>query len=97
VESQSIKSSSIESLHSRWKLKEVISDNIDHNNADDDDVNNGGELEKWCEVQFDIEMSVSDPIMNVTLDQVWGDVARGQMNAFEKRCHEIPFQPGAEM
>ena len=94
VESKSIKSSVIESLSSRWKLKEVSPMDLDLALQEQNDATLGcaiDESTKWSEVQFEVEMSVRDPIMKLALDQVWEDVARGQMNAFERRCQELPF------
>lgn len=100
VESKSIKSSALDSLSSRWTLKEVSPRDYDSDfnnargnihgqsppySANDEDAT------KWSEVKFEVQMTVTDPIIKLALDQVWDKVAQGQVNAFEKRCHELPF------
>ena len=46
-------------------------------------------------VDFRVEMTVSDPITIAVLDRVLYNVAESQVNAFEKRCRELP-PPSAE-
>ena len=43
-----------------------------------------------CDVDFEVEMTVSDPLIVATLDQILQKVAGYQVKAFEKRCHELP-------
>ena len=43
-------------------------------------------------VEFEVEISVSDPIITLALDGSLGQVAKQQVAAFEKRCLDIPFQ-----
>jgi len=42
-------------------------------------------------VEFWMEMTVSDPVIVATLDMVLEEVAGRQVEAFEKRCQEIPY------
>jgi ribosome-associated toxin RatA of RatAB toxin-antitoxin module len=49
--------------------------------------------ENLCDVYFEVEMSVSNPVIVNALDQVLREVAAKQVAAFEKRCHEIPMLP----
>jgi coenzyme Q-binding protein COQ10 len=49
--------------------------------------------ENLCDVHFEVEMSVSNPVIVNALDQVLREVAAKQVVAFEKRCHEIPMLP----
>mmetsp|Transcript_25042 Transcript_25042/g.41079 ORF Transcript_25042/g.41079 Transcript_25042/m.41079 type:complete len:133 (-) Transcript_25042:71-469(-) len=89
VEAKSIKSQLFESLKSRWQLTfantqdEII---FDHEGSV------GIKKKLACSVNFEVEMEVSNPLISLTLDQVLKDVARKQVEAFEKRCNEVPFQ-----
>lgn len=76
VHAKSIQSNVLESLSSKFDLQDVSS------NAN----------EKQVDVRFEVEMTVSDPIMVQALDQVLASVATRQVEAFEKRCHELPVQ-----
>lgn len=49
--------------------------------------------ENLCDVHFEVEMSVSNPVIVSALDQVLREVAGKQVAAFEKRCHEMPMVP----
>lgn len=42
-------------------------------------------------VDFWMELTVSDPIIVAALDQVLKEVAGRQVEAFERRCREIPY------
>jgi|UPI000581B3BB coenzyme Q-binding protein COQ10 len=44
-----------------------------------------------CKVDFQVEMTVSDPVIRGALDTVLRQVAERQVDAFEKRCREIPL------
>ena len=76
IEAQSIQSQRFDSLRSRWKLGEI-------NNGDDDDVH--------CDVDFEVEITVSDPFTVSILDRVLEQVAVRQVEAFEMRCLELPL------
>merc|ERR1711862_177179 len=41
---------------------------------------------KWCKVEFEVEISVNNPIVSNVLDSVLEDVAKKQVEAFQKRC-----------
>lgn len=43
------------------------------------------------DVHFTVEMTVSDPLIAGTLDQVLESVAKQQVQAFAQRCQEIPY------
>jgi len=45
----------------------------------------------WTNVEFQVEISVADPIIVAALDRVLESVAIQQVAAFEKRCSEIPY------
>ncbi|KAL7551646.1 hypothetical protein ACHAWF_018048 [Thalassiosira exigua] len=81
VEAKSIRSQLFYSLRSRWVLTYA-------------DAASDGELateEESCHVNFEVEIRVSNPLVSLTLGQVLKDVARKQVEAFEKRCNEMPF------
>ena len=42
-----------------------------------------------CNVNFEVEIQVSNPIISYTLNKVLKDVAKKQVDAFERRCHDI--------
>merc|ERR1719273_960120 len=71
VDARSIKSSSFDSLKSRWKLRE------------------SGDCDRYCDVEFEVEMSVSDPIIKEVIDGVLEKVAGQQVEAFQRRCEEL--------
>ena len=47
--------------------------------------------ESLCKVHFEVEMTVSDPVIVAVLDQVLQQVAGRQVEAFDQRCQEIPI------
>jgi len=75
IQTESIESNRFDSLKSRWKLQEI-------DNTDDS---------FQCEVDFEVEMTVSDPVIVSILDRVLEQVATRQVAAFEKRCQELPI------
>ena len=77
IETESIESTSFESLKSRWKLEEAVLDDEPRN--------------IHCQVDFQVEMTVSDPVIVAVLDQVLQQVASRQVQAFEQRCQDIPI------
>ena len=78
VEAKSIQSNLFDSLKSRWQLSLI-----------DDYANvRGGPS---CNVNFEVEIQLSNPLISFTLDRVLKDVAKAQVEAFEKRCRAIPF------
>jgi ribosome-associated toxin RatA of RatAB toxin-antitoxin module len=44
-----------------------------------------------CHVDFEVEMTVSDPLVVAVLDKILIQVAGHQVEAFEKRCKVIPY------
>ena len=44
-----------------------------------------------CNVNFEVEIQLSNPLIAFTLDRVLKDVAKAQVEAFEMRCRVIPF------
>jgi coenzyme Q-binding protein COQ10 len=45
------------------------------------------------DVDFFVELTVSDPLIVSVLDQVLQTVAGQQVDAFEKRCQQVPLPP----
>jgi coenzyme Q-binding protein COQ10 len=76
IQTESIVSQRFDTIKSRWTLGEVEGDFTD------------GVV--CCDVDFEVEMTVSDPIIVAVLDQVLQEVAGRQVDAFEKRCQELP-------
>lgn len=86
VETKSIQSQSFDGLSSRWKLLPVQLQPplFKHNNHN-----------FQCHVDFQVEMTVSDPIIQSTLDRVLEQIAGKQVEAFAARCREIPLDPSS--
>ena len=83
VEAKSIQSNLFDSLKSRWQLSLI---------GDDANVNNEQKQKgPSCNVNFEVEIQVPNPLISFTLDKVLKDVAKAQVEAFEKRCRAIPF------
>jgi ribosome-associated toxin RatA of RatAB toxin-antitoxin module len=78
VESKSISSKLFDSLYSCWKLAPVPYDEDDSRAT-------------RCAVHFEVEMTVSDPLIVGTLDTVLQQVAGRQVQAFADRCQQIPM------
>lgn len=81
VETKSIESKLFDSLQSRWKLGEIRSDDNMH----------------ACDVEFEVQMTVSDPLVAQVLDKVLEEVAGRQVEAFEKRCRQLPLPPDLQI
>eukprot|EP00566_Odontella_aurita_P023163 CAMPEP_0113579630 /NCGR_PEP_ID=MMETSP0015_2-20120614/30180_1 /TAXON_ID=2838 /ORGANISM="Odontella" /LENGTH=127 /DNA_ID=CAMNT_0000483641 /DNA_START=147 /DNA_END=527 /DNA_ORIENTATION=+ /assembly_acc=CAM_ASM_000160 len=90
VEARSIRSSAFESLKSSWKLRPVLEEDTNCIDSADRFVkSNEMSDSKWSDVEFSVEMSVSDPIIVAALDKVMEEVAGRQISAFEKRCEDV--------
>lgn len=87
VEAKSIRSSSFDSLKSRWVLTFAVGDEFTVN---DRSVGIGEDIS--CDVNFDVEIRVSNILVSFVLDGVIGEVARKQVEAFERRANEVPFR-----
>lgn len=83
VEARSIKSNLFDSLSSKWKLREVVSDANTINSSDNHSQGVS------THVDFEVEMSVSNPVVVAVLDSVLEEVAGRQVKAFENRCREL--------
>jgi ribosome-associated toxin RatA of RatAB toxin-antitoxin module len=80
VETKSIQSKLFDSLRSKWKLSHIDGKDITDTSGDG----------YRCQVNFEVEMTVSDPFIIATLDEVLKQVAGRQVEAFEKRCRQVP-------
>lgn len=83
IEAKSIQSNLFDSLKSRWQLSLI-----------DDYANVNGQQQQtgpFCNVNFEVEIQLSNPLISFTLDRVLKDVAKAQVEAFEKRCRAVPF------
>jgi len=77
----SMKYELFDSIRSRWKLRDVDSKK-DYNLASSMAV----------DVEFDVEIVVSNPLVVGVLDRVLEDVSVKQVRAFEARCRVIPMK-----
>ena len=99
INANSIESTNFDSLKSSWKLKEIGVDDIESGGDDDDESNDKDKAGDFvsnhnkirCDVNFEVEITVSDPIIIAMLDQVLQQVAGYQVSAFEQRCKELPL------
>jgi ribosome-associated toxin RatA of RatAB toxin-antitoxin module len=96
VEAKSIQSKLFDSLKSRWQL--ALEDNR-YNihdrgvmNLEDNTMTRHNTATSSCNVRFEVEIQVSNPLVSLVLDQVLKDVAKKQVDAFERRGNEIPFR-----
>ena len=76
VEAKSIQSKLFDSLKSRWRLSLASCEQPT-------DVS--------CNVSFDVEITISNPVISFALDKVLKDVADTQVQAFEKRCRNVSY------
>jgi ribosome-associated toxin RatA of RatAB toxin-antitoxin module len=82
IESRSTQSKLFESLRSTWKLqaaKDEACESIATSHF------------PKCNVEFELEVTVSDPVVASILDNVLQEVAVRQIEAFDKRCQEITW------
>lgn len=86
IEAKSIQSNLFDSLKSRWQLS-LIDDTISNDNVQGQQQQTGPS----CNVNFEVEIQLSNPLISFTLDRVLKDVAKAQVEAFEKRCRAVPF------
>jgi ribosome-associated toxin RatA of RatAB toxin-antitoxin module len=94
VEAKSIQSNLFVSLKSRWRLSLVshhLCNTFSIDDAGNSKVSEHSPHHTSCNVKFDIEIQVSNPLISFTLDTVLKDVARKQVDAFERRCRDEPF------
>lgn len=80
VTAKSVESRLFESLSSQWRLQPCPQATSHHNGMGDQ-----------CLVDFHVSLTVKDPLIIGTLDQILKQVAVRQVEAFEKRCRELPL------
>ena len=94
VEAKSIKSNLFHGLSSSWRLSKGESSS-NSTVGDSRDTKNDTGIEDiddpFTRVIFEVEMIVTDPLIGATLNQTLESVALQQVEAFERRCKEIPF------
>jgi ribosome-associated toxin RatA of RatAB toxin-antitoxin module len=88
VEAKSIRSSSFDSLKSRWVLTFAVGG--EELTVNDRRVDIGEDIS--CDVNFEVEIRVSNMLVSFVLDGVIGEVARKQVEAFERRANVVPFR-----
>jgi len=110
VEARSIRSSLFDSLKSRWKLRPVPASRaqqkesrrgvISLGNVASKILNSDNDQSKteheYCDVEFEVVIQASNPLIVGTLDKVLEEVAGTQVAAFERRCSQIPPSRGAK-
>jgi ribosome-associated toxin RatA of RatAB toxin-antitoxin module len=106
VEARSIRSSLFDSLKSRWKLRPVLASREQQkesrrgvnslSDATSSCLNSKTEHDEYCDVEFEVEIKASNPLIVGTLDKVLEEVAGKQVAAFEKRCLQISPSKGAK-
>lgn len=90
VETVSIQSKLFDSLKSRWQLSPAAAaQSLDHEGGDPYDESHI----RRCHIDFEVELTVSDPVIKNALDQVLQQVAGRQVEAFAARCRQIPVAP----
>eukprot|EP00979_Chaetoceros_neogracilis_P010372 scaffold2455_cov212-Chaetoceros_neogracile.AAC.26 len=90
VEAKSIRSNLFHGLNSSWHLTTHSGLlNSDTPGLVDEDCAN--DENKMTKVKFEVEMSVADPMISIAMENILENVAIRQIEAFEKRCKEIPF------
>eukprot|EP00559_Dactyliosolen_fragilissimus_P009142 CAMPEP_0184872952 /NCGR_PEP_ID=MMETSP0580-20130426/41575_1 /TAXON_ID=1118495 /ORGANISM="Dactyliosolen fragilissimus" /LENGTH=183 /DNA_ID=CAMNT_0027375809 /DNA_START=123 /DNA_END=674 /DNA_ORIENTATION=+ len=93
VEATSIQSRLFDDLKSCWKIRQ-ISRKVVLNNSENEGAitpENSNPHDIWCHVDFEVQMTISDPVISSVLDKVLKQVAKQQVNAFQKRCLQLPY------
>ncbi|KAL7568258.1 hypothetical protein ACA910_022599 [Epithemia clementina (nom. ined.)] len=103
IQTKSVESKWLESLESTWQLTPQL---LPSNNAptgaaalNTAAAANSQELswelgqrpDSWCHVHFSMTLQTRDSLILQTLDQVLQGVAQQQVQAFERRCHAVPY------
>lgn len=90
VEAKSIKSSLFNALNSSWRLTQVDNGS---NGFTAGTGTSGVENQSivYTNVEFEVEISVSNPIISATLDASLEHIAKQQVLAFEKRCLDLQY------
>lgn len=88
-ETRSIKGQLFHSLYSKWHLRYYQTTESSSKHNIKHSKNNGSRCHTI--VNFEVAIASHDPIILHTLDQVLEKVAKQQIQAFEQRCHQIPF------
>lgn len=100
VKAKSIRSTLFHGLNSSWRLTESKSGNNGGHHQHDEvpkllevDENTSSSIEYLhTKVEFEVEISVSNPLIAAALDGSLENVAKQQVAAFEKRCFDIQYK-----
>ena len=88
IKTTSIQSQLFDSLKSTWKLGEAAARRkVDGSDKSEDAF----VVQPFCDVDFEVEMTVRDPAIAHILDRILKTVAQRQVEAFDQRCKEIPL------
>jgi coenzyme Q-binding protein COQ10 len=53
--------------------------------------------ENKCDVELEVEISTSDPLLSLSLGTIVPQIAIQQVAAFQKRCRQVPIAPDADV
>jgi len=88
VTATSVSSGLFRSMTTTWKFSPL--------DEDDDDPVAGLPAADGVIVDFEIDFEVKDPMHAAAVSVVFDDVARSQIQAFEKRCRQLALRGGLE-
>jgi ribosome-associated toxin RatA of RatAB toxin-antitoxin module len=71
------------------RLGEHMSPNVQHPQSSTSAAAAANAMESTTNVYFMVEMTVSDPLIVTTLDQLLVKVAKQQVDAFAQRCQSV--------
>ena len=97
INANSIESKLFDNLRSQWILQEheeVVTKDTDTTEKESCSSSSSRSSiidSISCKVNFQVELTVSDPIIIGVLDQLLEQVGKKQVDAFEQRCHDIPI------
>ena len=92
-------SSMFDSLTSLWKLRPVVETNTKSKSNTKSNTNSASPsvVVIGTSVDFFVEMTVSDPVVEAVLNKVLVQMAEKQVQAFEERCHALPSPTQTEL
>jgi coenzyme Q-binding protein COQ10 len=53
--------------------------------------------ENKCDVELEVEISTSDPLLSLSLGTIVPQIAVQQVTAFQKRCRQVPIATDADL
>ena len=87
VTATSVSSGLFRSMTTTWTFSP-----LDDDDADGDDALSGLPPSDGVVVDFEIDFEVKDPMHAAAVSVVFDDVARSQIQAFEKRCRQLALE-----